>query len=228
MKRPISSAPAPISPVRGYPAPPRGNIPLDELPWDYPPSLKANTHLIISVAIAEFPSRTQLAEVCKRVISELRPHFRKAIREGLVEKNSALSQIGELIRYLLIGNCDYDWRRHEIENEVKRSGEWLSWLQTVARTAGRQKYPTSLTKGSNNRSRIDAFIAQVWDQTGEKITRADISAQAGYGSRSELQRFQSEDPRCTRTASFNFNRVLNASPQEFVSKLKRRKKSPTK
>jgi hypothetical protein len=83
-------------------------------------------------------------------------------------------------------------------------------------------------ESSSNRALIKDFIGKVFESTGEKITRREISSLAGYNSRSELQRFQSESSRCTEAARRNFNRVLGMTPEDFIFSLEKRKKLPTK
>ena len=70
--------------------------------------------------------------------------------------------MGELLRYLLIRNCDSDSRRHELKNEVKTSEEWLKacqnncWLATnrfrpwtiAQEKSQREKSPDGRSKGN--------------------------------------------------------------------------------
>jgi len=74
----------------------------------------------------------------------------------------------------------------------------------------------SIQTPQNNRSRIDAFILSVLEATSERITRTAIWRVAGYGDRTEFERFQREDPKTTRSANENFNRVLTMTPERFM------------
>jgi lambda repressor-like predicted transcriptional regulator len=130
----VSSAPPAVKPVTGsWVSPkPKRTVPLDDLPAYYPSSLTAKTDFIICKAVKKFPDQTQVVELCKYVITELRPHFSEALRNKVLRQDEALIRMQELIHCLLIYNCDSDLRRYELGNEVKRSEEWLKLAEAIA------------------------------------------------------------------------------------------------
>ncbi len=75
---------------------------------------------------------------------------------------------------------------------------------------------------ANQLSRIEAFISKM-DVAGHHITRTNIWKVAGYKDATEFQRFQRGDPRTTRSATGNFNRVLLMSPEAFMQALEKKK-----
>lgn len=64
---------------------------------EYPASLNAKTHLIVCEAVAKFSVQTDVAELCKYVITKLRPLFRKAILDETLRQHMALSEMGDLL-----------------------------------------------------------------------------------------------------------------------------------
>ncbi len=109
--------------------------------------------------------------------------------------------------------------------------------QTEALGAKRQKQPRKRNRRSKprerslkvqtTRQRIDSFIAVVFDATGAKIQRADIWKVAGYKDRTEFHRFQRDDPKTTKAARANFDRVLALKPERFVELQRKLKPKPT-
>jgi len=69
---------------------------------------------------------------------------------------------------------------------------------------------------SGTRERVNSFISRVFEATGEKIKRKDISLVAGYKNRTDFERYQRGDVRVTKTAIVNFDRVLRMEPTSFV------------
>jgi hypothetical protein len=129
--------PRPPEPVGNYGVrpQPKKTTPLDDLPPSYPASLTAQTHLIICKAVKQFPIQTKVAELCKYVITALRPRFRRAISENLLSQDMALHAMRELLRSLLLSNCDSDLSRYEeLKSELMRSEEWRRLAKTVARS----------------------------------------------------------------------------------------------
>ena len=62
------------------------------------------------------------------------------------------------------------------------------------------------------RAAVDAYIREVLDQTGKRITRTDIWKKAGYEDRTEFGRWQRRDDSKTESAHRNIARVLNEKP----------------
>lgn len=67
--------------------------------------------------------------------------------------------------------------------------------------------------GISNRGRIDSFILKMAN-SGLKVKRKDIWQVAGYADRTEFERFQRGEER-NKTASMNFNRILNLESADF-------------
>ena len=83
---------------------------------------------------------------------------------------------------------------------------------------GIEREPTAASSGplvSNkkvNKARVDAYIREVFDATGRKLTRKDFWQAAGYKHRTEFQRWQANSESSTRAARENFERVLRTKP----------------
>ena len=131
---PDTKAPLPISDVGGRGAihGPKPTEVLSDLPVDYPRTLVARTFVIIGEAVRKFPVQTRTLELCKYVISELTRHFREALQNNVFRQDQALSRMHDLLHYLLVHNCDGEWRRSEIRKEVLKSDEWLTLAREIA------------------------------------------------------------------------------------------------
>jgi len=62
------------------------------------------------------------------------------------------------------------------------------------------------------RKAVDAYIKEVLEKTGKRITRADIWKSARYKSRTEFERWQRNDPKATKSANERFTRLLKEKP----------------
>ena len=197
------------------------------LPPHYPSVLlTAQTDLIICKAVKQFPVQTQVAELCKCADRQLRPHFRRAISENLLRQDMALFEMKELLRHLLIRNCDSDSLRDELTNAVMRSQEWERLAKDVVSLAAPQQLESTGKRSRNNRARIDAYIDRVRQNTGQEISRTDIWTVAGYKCRTEFQPYQSKK-RCTKAARETFERVSSMDPEVFLN-VKKGMKQPTR
>jgi len=100
----------------------------------------------------------------------------------------------------------------------KRSSENMREEPPQKKSPPRVEPPASIIKGveSNPEDRhkmVDAYIAEVLDKTGKRITRTAIWRKAGYKSRTEFERWQRQDPkRLNPSAADAFNRVLREKP----------------
>jgi hypothetical protein len=132
---PASKAPRPISEVGGRStfSGPKPTEVLSDLPVDYPRTLVARSFVIIGEAARKFPVQTQTAELCKYVIAELTAPFRETLQNKGLHADQATSRMHDLLHYLLVHNCDSEWRRHEIRREVLKSDEWLTFTREMAR-----------------------------------------------------------------------------------------------
>ena len=188
----VSKAPRPPSIVGGGGSYlPRGSKPtevLSDLPPYYPASLKAETHLIVCRAAKKFPVQTQVAELCKYIIDQLRPHFRKAILEEKLSQENAGSAMDDLVHYILVRNCDSESRRYELKNEVRRSEEWLRLGKTVvrARVSDLTLKPfrkRKLADRSQRMAKAKASIQRIW-RSNPTAAHKDIVA---FADRDEIE-----------------------------------------
>jgi hypothetical protein len=132
----VTQAPPPFRPLGGssLPRSPKPTAVLDYLPPNYPASLVSDTLLVIGKAAKKFPVQTLIAEMCKYVITMLKPHYRRAILEKTLRQDVALSEMDGLLRALLGKNCESDSRRYELKNELMRSEEWLRLARAMVQT----------------------------------------------------------------------------------------------
>ena len=72
--------------------------------------------------------------------------------------------------------------------------------------------PSTLEKG-DNRTRVNAYIDEVFKKTGLQLTRTQIWKDAGYKARTEFDRWQRNDKRTTKKARATFDRVLRTKPR---------------
>ncbi len=181
----ISSAPIACPPVtggsRGRQQPKPTAIP-DDLPPYYPAALIPQTNLVICKAVEKFPAQTQILELCKYVITELRPSFAEALRNQVLRPDEASRRMQELIFSLLEYNCDSDSRRDELKNEVRRSEEWLSLTETIdgSQSGGSNPRPSSKRKPSDKSQRLakaKTSIQLLWEKT-PGVTYKDIVVSA--------------------------------------------------
>jgi hypothetical protein len=75
---------------------------------------------------------------------------------------------------------------------------------------------------TKTRIRIENFIQDVQEVTGERITKTTIWQMAGYKSRTDFECFQREDTKTTVSAREHFNRILRMQPENFIAEAKRR------
>jgi hypothetical protein len=65
---------------------------------------------------------------------------------------------------------------------------------------------------AERRKAVEAYIDEVFEKTGERITKIDFLRSAGYRNRTEFQRWQRNDPKTTKIANERFIRVLKGKP----------------
>jgi hypothetical protein len=88
----------------------------------------------------------------------------------------------------------------------------LAQQSGVAAVAKPNSPQADMSTAVGRRAAVDAYIREVLDKTGKRITRTDIWKKAGYRSRTEFERWERADPRLNRTAPKNFTRVLTEKP----------------
>jgi len=80
------------------------------------------------------------------------------------------------------------------------------------RTKPRKAAPKDDPCAAERRAAVEAYMAEVLEKTGKRITRADIWRSARYKTRTEFERWQRDDPKATRTAGERFTRLLKEKP----------------
>jgi len=116
--------PKPITPTRGggyIPSEPRRTeMPTDWSPY-LPKRLKLRATAITIKAIKEFPVRSQIEELCKKVISDMTPHL------CAMDADSAEDNMKGILRSLLIYNCDpiEEDKKCQLGKKIRASDEWL-------------------------------------------------------------------------------------------------------
>jgi len=82
-----------------------------------------------------------------------------------------------------------------------------------ADTGARPKLSVKEGSEADRRAAVDAYIDEVFNRTGKRITRTDIWKKAGYKSRTEFERWERNDPnRPNKAAHENFTRILSEKP----------------
>jgi hypothetical protein len=132
-------------------------------PSYYPNELKPRTDVIVAEAVRKFPDQTGTLELCKYVISELTPLFRGEIRSKRLRADLALSRVGDLLHSLLVYNCDNENERFRLDQEARKSDEWLKLAKQIADVSQKQ---------SNKKSK-DALEAPV-SSLGQNATHARV------------------------------------------------------
>jgi hypothetical protein len=69
-----------------------------------------------------------------------------------------------------------------------------------------------LLTAAERRKAVQAYIDEVLEKTGKRITRTDIWKSAHYKTRTEFERWQRNDPKATRAANERFTRLLKEKP----------------
>lgn len=65
---------------------------------------------------------------------------------------------------------------------------------------------------AERRKAVRAYIDEVFERTGKRLTRADIWNAARYKTRTDFERWQRNDPKATRSANERFTRLLREKP----------------
>ena len=156
--RMVTNAPKPMTSVRGWPSsrPKPTQIPRD-CPNYYPNDLIPQTQVIIAEAVRKFPEQMQTLELCKHVTSKMTPLFQGAVKAGTMRADAALSNsgMGGLLHSLLVYNCDNENERFRLEQEVRKSDEWLNLAKEVADA----QCGSSESKHSTPKSRLKATVS---------------------------------------------------------------------
>jgi len=144
--RRVTQAPAPPTVVGGLGIASSGPKPTQvpkDLPPYYPDDLRPQTRLILGRAIRKFPIQTQALELCLYVVSELTKHFVAAIQRKTLRPDRGEDRMNELLHYVLVSNCHNDRERFQLEQEARRSREWLTLSEEIASAAKELEHETS-------------------------------------------------------------------------------------
>lgn len=85
--------------------------------------------------------------------------------------------------------------------------------QPMATSVPQKDGTASESPKNDRRALVDAYIEEVFQKTGRRITRTTIWKSAGYKSRSEFERWERRDVRRqNKSADNNFRRILEDKP----------------
>jgi len=117
-----------------------------------------------------------------------------------------------------------DWSggiKAEVMLKYRQSPEWQKYERQLLRAATtgsqRVKVPSTLVNdrkvASDRVALVDAYINEVEEKTGRKITRTDIWKKARYKSRTEFERWERNDAkRPNKVANERFTDILHDKP----------------
>jgi hypothetical protein len=192
--RHISNAPPPPTELSGTggwkrPSPKPTQIPPD-LPNYYPNdvNLRTQTKLIFAEAARKFPEQTQIPESSKWLIAQMTPHFRSAVQAGTARADQVLSDsgMGGLLHFWRVYNCDSDIERFQLEQEARKSDEWLKLAQEMANVAEQQ------SGSKSGRGEKEAL---------ETSASAEQSKKPSAASKQHSQPLRLEDPKVRQSYS---------------------------
>ena len=127
--------------------------------------------------------------------------------EDLLAFDSDLRLAWSLIIYPLL---PLQVRESQMEAlRMANAGRRAHWMAKALQTL---HPPTMADEKNDRREAVDAYIEEVLKRTGKKISRADIWRCAGYKYRTEFERWQGNDRKCTKRAGANFRRILREKP----------------
>jgi hypothetical protein len=80
----------------------------------------------------------------------------------------------------------------------------------------------SLTVVEQPKNRVDEFLAKCNEISGTRIFRSHIWRHIGHRTSRQFEYWQKGDPKTSSSDDYNFNRVLDMNPDEFIASLKRK------
>jgi hypothetical protein len=134
--RRISNAPPPPTEVRGtgwFLSPDPAQTPIErptDLPVGYPIGLNLRTQDVINRAIEAFPRKSQVLDLCKRVVSELTAAYCAEVQAGRLRPDAAPKAMSALLSVLMGGNCRNS-ERLNLEQEILGSEEWRGFIREL-------------------------------------------------------------------------------------------------
>jgi ribosome-binding protein aMBF1 (putative translation factor) len=209
--RRISQAPSPPTSVGGLglsrTGPKSTQIPPD-LPPHYPNDLKPQTHLIIAEAVKKFSDQTCALELCKCVISDLTPHLLAAVQDKTLRPDLVVTNMDELLHYLLVSNCDDENERFRLKQEARKSDEWLALVRVIADAAKEQSDVKSRT--SSVAKRLGQNIDRLRKECGWSFDKlADMTGIDKKQILSHVNKGTKPQPRILKEYAQAFTRELD-------------------
>lgn len=174
--RQVTAAPRPPTELRGStyapPLPKPTRAPLD-FPAYYPNTLKVQTTVIMATACRKFPAHSQILELCRNVISELIPHIAELVGAKEISPERALAHVADLLRSLLICNCDDSEKRFQLEQEVRHTDEWLNLAEAMAGRKEATPADNGARRGRSSEVPLDAPTSweniEIWFLSDVKV-----------------------------------------------------------
>jgi hypothetical protein len=176
----VSRVPAPITPLRGtwVPADPKPTEIPSDFPAYFPNELKARTAVILAEAVKEFPVQTRTPELCKRIVSQMTPLFCEAVEKGTMTAGAVLEKglggMADLLHSLLVYNCNHDNERFRLEQEARKSDEWLRLAKAIVKAEEQRTHPNPSAS------------------TGEGRKWKYVLSESELASRGELEKLKSQ------------------------------------
>jgi hypothetical protein len=188
----------------------------DGPPDHFPKGLWSRTYLVLLEAQKEFSVQERTLELCKRVTSHMTPLFIEALKDGKIKADAVLTRYGGGM-YDLLDSLLRENDSGVLRGEVMKSAEWKKLAEAIVDEEARRYGTNSLAgaQGQNEKDRhamVDAYLAEVLDRTGKRITRKDFWKAAGYSNATEFERWQRDDPKANISAGQNFKRILETKP----------------
>jgi hypothetical protein len=192
-----------------------------EFPPSFPTTLALKARVILADVVKEFPDRSKLEDLCKELVTRYTDLLCSGVRSGILNAHAAPDELADIVKYVLVTNCERDTERYDIQEDIINSDAWHAMLRALLdceSNLGTEKREGVSTDESATRQRIDDFIQKLKDR-GHSITRRDIWQVAGYNDPTEFERFQRDAPRTTPGSRSKFERILQLSPEAFLEKL---------
>jgi hypothetical protein len=95
------------------------------------------------------------------------------------------------------------------QDRMPTQAEVREWRENSRSQGADESERTLDSKSTDRRALVQAYIRQVLEKTGKRITKKDIWSRAGDTSRSEFERWERKDPKNpNRAADERFTRLL--------------------
>jgi hypothetical protein len=150
-----------------------------------------------------------------------------ALREVLNRDAEMAMDCGHWIYKLSFnGRLPFYYSHQQIERRLGDEAEtivtkWWDWkAHAVPASApptppGKLKNAVEYAPTTENARLVRDFMLRIHNVSKKRVRKIDISNAAGYRDRTMLRWFETEDPRLTKAARRNFERVLKYTADEF-------------